>query len=327
MGKTGYTAKAKKAYKRTGAYKKKTTSLVKRNTLNPVEYFTRRSKVFAPLPTSFGVRQTFTADPLFNPRYTSPPQGTLQSGAKASYICINILDMLKSPNVVNPNGVLCNWHDTNHQALCQVYQEFAYQTTYVTADFTMDSRPVDPAQPIIQQVQIVAKIVPISQIRTMVPPGATQQTIPFDPNSDFGKMYTGIDYFGMLTSQAGAQQTVITADGVRSGKRLTFKVDAFDHNGGPIKGTTVVRNTTDTNGGAFLPSQVQLWAQPVYPDLRTDQQVLLIAFRWCGDVAANANPFDVRCNLKCDQHFVYSDPHLATQDLTYAPLTGYPDDR
>ena len=53
MGKTGYTAKAKKAYKRTGAYKKKTTSLVKRNTLNPVEYFTRRSKVFAPLPTSF----------------------------------------------------------------------------------------------------------------------------------------------------------------------------------------------------------------------------------------------------------------------------------
>ena len=80
MGKTGYTAKAKKAYKRTGAYKKKTTSLVKRNTHNPMEYFSRRSKVFAPLPTSLGVRQTFTADPLFNPRITSPPQGTLQSG-------------------------------------------------------------------------------------------------------------------------------------------------------------------------------------------------------------------------------------------------------
>ena len=44
MGKTGYTAKAKKAYKRTGAYKKKTTSLVKRNTHNPVEYFSRRSR-------------------------------------------------------------------------------------------------------------------------------------------------------------------------------------------------------------------------------------------------------------------------------------------
>ena len=72
--------------------------------------------------------------------------------------------MLKSPNVVNPNGVLCNWHDTNHQAMCQVYQEFAYQTTYVTADFTMDSRPVNPTLPIIQQVQIVAKLVPISQI-------------------------------------------------------------------------------------------------------------------------------------------------------------------
>ena len=122
MGKTGYTAKAKKAYKRTGAYKKKTTSLVKRNTHNPVEYFSRRSKVFAPLPTSLGVRQTFTADPLFNPRITSPPQGTLQSGSKAAFICINVLDMLTSPNVDNQSGVLCNWHDTNHHALCQVYQ-------------------------------------------------------------------------------------------------------------------------------------------------------------------------------------------------------------
>ena len=326
MGKTGYTAKAKKAYKRTGAYKKKTTSLVKRNTLNPVEYFTRRSKVFAPLPTSFGVRQTFTADPLFNPRNTSPPQGTLQSGAKASYICINILDMLKSPNVVNPNGVLCNWHDTNHQAMCQVYQEFAYQTTYVTADFTMDSRPVNPTLPIIQQVQIVAKLVPISQIRQWCPQVPRSRRFHSTRALTLGRC-TRVSIILACSHPRLAQQTVITADGVRSGKRLTFKVDAFDHNGGPIKGTTVVRNTTDTNGGAFLPTQVQLWSQPVYPDLRTDQQVLMIAFRWCGDVAANANPFDVRCNLKCDQHFVYSDPHLATQDLTYAPLTGYPDDR
>ena len=169
MGKTGYTAKAKKAYKRTGAYKKKTTSLVKRNTHNPVEYFSRRSKVFAPLPTSLGVRQTFTADPLFNPRITSPPQGTLGSGSKAAFICINVLDMLTSPNVDNQSGVLCNWHDTNHHALCQVYQEFAYQTTYISADFSMDSFPKDVTKPIVQQVQIVAKIVPISQIRIMIP--------------------------------------------------------------------------------------------------------------------------------------------------------------
>lgn len=325
MGKTGYTAKAKKAYKRTGAYKKKTTSLVKRNTHNPVEYFSRRSKVFAPLPTSLGVRQTFTADPLFNPRITSPPQGTLGSGSKAAFICINVLDMLTSPNVDNQSGVLCNWHDTNHHALCQVYQEFAYQTTYISADFSMDSFPKDVTKPIVQQVQIVAKIVPISQIRIMIPPDISMNTVAFNPNSDFGKMFTGVDYYGMLTSQPGAQQCVITADGNRSGKRLTFKVDAFEHNGNPIKGSAVVRNTVDT--GPFLPTQVQLWAQPVYPNLQTDQQVLMIAFRWSQHSESVVNLFEVRANLKCDQHYVYSDPHLATQDILYVPSTKHPDDR
>ena len=77
--------------------------------------------------------------------------------------------MLTSPNVDNQSGVLCNWHDTNHHALCQVYQEFAYQTTYISADFSMDSFPKDVTKPIVQQVQIVAKIVPISQIRIMIP--------------------------------------------------------------------------------------------------------------------------------------------------------------
>ena len=46
-------------------------------------------------------------------------------------------------------------------------------------------------------------------------------------------MFTGVDYYGMLTSQPGAQTCVVTADGNRSGKRLTFKVDAFEHNGNP----------------------------------------------------------------------------------------------
>lgn len=325
MGKTGYTAKAKKAYKRTGAYKKKTTSLVKRNTLNPVEYFSRRSKVFAPLPTSLGVRQTFTADPLFNPRDTSPPQGTLQSGSKAAFICLNVIDMMSSPNVNNQSGVLCNWHDTNHHAMCQVYQEFAYQTTYISADFSMDSFTRDVTKPFVQQVQIVAKIVPISQIRIMIPPDISMNTVAFNPNSDFGKMFTGVDYYGMLTSQPGAQTCVVTADGNRGGKRLTFKVDAFEHNGTPIKGSAVVRNTVDT--GPFLPTQVQLWAQPVYPNLQTDQQVLMIAFRWSQHAESINNLFSVRANLKCDQHFVYSDPHLATQDILYVPSTKHPDDR
>ena len=77
----------------------------------------------------------------------------------------------------------------------------------------------------------------------------------------------------------------------------------------------------------FLPTQVQLWAQPVYPSLHTDQQVLMIAFRWSQHVESINNLFEVRANLKCDQHFVYSDPHLATQDILYVPSTKHPDDR
>ena len=95
--------------------------------------------------------------------------------------------MLTSPNVDNQSGVLCNWHDTNHHALCQVYQEFAYQTTYISADFSMDSLPKDVTKPIVQQVQIVAKIVPISQIRVMIPPDISMNTVAFNPNTDFGK--------------------------------------------------------------------------------------------------------------------------------------------
>ena len=76
-------------------------------------------------------------------------------------------------------------------------------------------------------------------------------------------MFTGVDYYGMLTSQPGAQTCVVTADGNRSGKRLTFKVDAFEHNGNPIKGSVVVRNTVDT--GPFLPTQVQLLGAACLP--------------------------------------------------------------
>ena len=54
MGKTGYTAKAKKAYKRTGAYKKKTIFLVKRNTHNPVEYFKKVQGVCTSTDKSWG---------------------------------------------------------------------------------------------------------------------------------------------------------------------------------------------------------------------------------------------------------------------------------
>ena len=45
----------------------------------------------------------------------------------------------------------------------------------------------------------------------------------------------------------------------------------------------------------------------------------MIAFRWSQHAESIGNLFEVRANLKCDQHYVYSDPHLATQDILYVP--------
>lgn len=305
--------------------KKRTSSFVKSRTQAPVEYFSRRAKVFPPLPTSLGVRQTFQTDPLYTPANTVPAIGNSFAGARASYVVVNLLDMSQTANRGGLNGSSF-WHNTSHHAMCQVYQEFAYQTTYVTADFHMDSLVAESGRPFTQSCQIVAKIVPMSQIKKLFV-GNPPISGPFDPPLDFGQMFSGIDYYGMLTSQPGAQHTTVTADGNRSGKALTFKVDAFEHNGNPIRGTTVIRNTTDLNSGTLLATQVQVWSQPVYPDPRQDQQVLLIAFRWAQTPESDVNRFDIRCNLRCDQHFVYSDPHMATQDLLYAPDTQRPDDR
>ena len=88
---------------------------------------------------------------------------------------------------------------------------------------------------------------------------------------------------------------------------MSFKVDAFEHNGNPIKVANTVRNTTDTNAGTISPDVLQLWAQPSYDNLNAeDQQVLLVAFRWTSNYPDNT--FLIRANLKCDQHWVYSDP-------------------
>jgi len=317
---------SKTSKKGRSAYKKRrTSSFVKSKLRAPVEYFSRRSKIFPPLPTSFGVRQTFQTDPLYSPANTFPAIGTNFSGSRASYVVVNLLDMDLTANQGGLNGSSF-WHNTSHLAMCQVYQEFAYQTTYVTADFHMDSLVTEPGRPFTSSCQIVAKIVPLSQLKKLL---NANPPIPqaFDPSTDYGRIFTGIDYYGMLTSQPGSQHAVVTADGNRSGKSLTFKVDAFEHNGSPIRGTTVIRNTTDTNGGTFLPTQLQVWSQPVYPSAEQDQQVLLIAFRWAQTEAGQPNVFDIRANLKCDQHYVYSDPHMSTQDLLYAPDTQRPDDR
>lgn len=299
----------------------RTATLVKSKSRNPVEYFSRRSKIFSPLATNFGVRMPFTSDPVWDP-INATGQSTLE-GAKTAYLMLNLTNMSLLTGQ-NPNAY---WHSTSHLAMCQVYQEFLYQTTYLSLDMVMDSIIREPTRPSIQQVQTVAKIVPLSQLRKVIfpivgQPPITNQLTPINS----GILYTGIDYYGMLTSQPGARQSILTADGNRGGMRMSFKVDAFEHNGTPIKVANTVRNTTDTNAGTISPDVLQLWAQPSYDNLNIeDQQVLLVAFRWTSN--SPDNTFLIRANLKCDQHWVYSDPHTPAQNLVYDPAILGPDGR
>ena len=142
----------------------RTATLVKSKSRNPVEYFSRRSKIFSPLATNFGVRMPFTSDPVWDP-INATGQSTLD-GAKTAYLMLNLTNMSLLTGQ-NPNAF---WHSTSHLALCQVYQEFLYQTTYLSLDMVMDSVIREPGRPSIQQVQTVAKIVPLSQLRKVIFP-------------------------------------------------------------------------------------------------------------------------------------------------------------
>jgi len=301
--------------------KRRTQTSVK--TRAPVEYFSRRSKIFPPLPSNLGVRMPFTSDPLWNP--TLALGQSAFDGPKTAYVIINVTNMGLNTGI-QPSAF---WHSTSHLAMCQVYQEFLYQTTYVSLDMTMDQVIGNVTKPIVQQVQTVAKMVPLSQLRRVlfpVLPNTTPITTQLTP-TDTGTIFTGVDYYGMLTSQPGARQSILTADGNRGGMRMSFKVDAFEHTGLPLKVSNTVRNTTDLNNETISADVSNLWAQPNYNNLdRDDQQVLLVAFRWTSSQGAD-NTFKIRANLKCDQHWVYSDPHVASQTLVYNPAVVNPDGR
>ena len=95
----------------------------------------------------------FTSDPVWDP-INATGQSTLD-GAKTAYLMLNLTNMSLLTGQ-NPNAF---WHSTSHLAMCQVYQEFLYQTTYLSLDMVMDSIIRESGRPSIQQVQTVAKIV------------------------------------------------------------------------------------------------------------------------------------------------------------------------
>lgn len=312
-----------KKFKKTGrnaSRKRRTQSSVKRGAMEafkPKEYFTSRSKIFPVLPNNFGAKLSFTSDPVWDIQ-VDPFQGTNNTLPRTAYLFINLLDMNQ---VTNSGGVNINrayWHNTQHQAMLQVYEEFLYQTSYLTMDMYMDSVIVEQSRPWTRQIQVAMKIVPLSQLKKPTTVG-TSNFVPCS-NLDTGIVFVGLDYYGMLTGQVGTKQTVLTDDGNRGGQKISFKVDAFEHNGNPIKGKSRIRNTFDTDSGLIPATRGPLYAIPDYSSISTtdDQNVCLIAFRYFG--GDNSNPFRIRANLKLDQHWIYSDLRNAAQDLTYDPV-------
>jgi len=283
----------------------------------PVEYYTSRSKIFNPLPSSLGVKTRFTSDPQWVFQ-TMPNQSTNMGWAKQAYMWLNLTDMSRYTSRTQD----AQWHSTNHLQLCGLYNEFLYSTTYISMDMVLDNILVDPARPQVSQVQVAAMICPRNQLkRTIFPIVTTPPNTIFVSSDSEAVMYTGMDYYGMITGKEGCKQTVLTMDGTRGGQKLSFKVDAFEHDGSPFRVTNSIRMSNDTDFSYNLTYPI---GTPNYTSLAgRDQQVLLIAFRWL-DVS-DLNQFRVRANLTCDQHWTYSDLFIPAQDMTYNPATQEPD--
>jgi len=315
MGKANYT-KAKKPYKRTGAYKRKTTSLVKRNlTNNPKDWFANRSKVFGPIPESMGVRQTFQSDPRYDP--TSVVGMSQTAGlVYQSYHFLLLTDMSTrtKKDTINPN-LDAYWHNPHHFDLCGIYQEFEYEMTYIRGSFILDSLAINTATPAVSTVQIALGIVPLTWLRKDTGVGHVP--------GDHATFYSGVDYYAMLTNVPGTRNLILTADGSSGLQTFNFKVDPFKHIGTNLRGDSSITNASSGPNTQDQSTRINYPGGAV-----SDQQVLLIAYRWAK--ASDSNNWDIRASLTCDQHFTYRNKMPSTQYLNYV-YTGatpeFPDNR
>ena len=311
-------AKVRKALasKRGGAYKRKTTSLVKRNiTNNPKDWFAGRSKIFGPMPASMGVRQTFQSDPRYDPTNVSGMSQTAGLVYQSyQFLLLTDMSLRTKKDVVNPN-LDAYWHNTSHFDLCGIYQEFEYEMTYIRGSFILDSLAVNTATPAVTTVQVALGVVPLTWLRK---DSGVQHA-----STDHATFFSGVDYYAMMTGMPGTKNLLLTADGSSGLQTFNFKVDPFKHVGFNIRGDSQV---TNASSGPNIQDQS---TRITYPgSLMADQQVLLIAYRWAK--ASDSNNWDIRASLTCDQHFTYRNQMPSTQYLNYV-YTGatpeFPDNR
>jgi len=284
---------------------------VKNLNSNPKTAGTGTNKVFAPLPATLGAKIRFNSDPLWNPQGVTGMAVT-PGIVSSSYLFLNVLDMSTNSPTQRDYAPRAYWHNTEMAGLMALYQEFTQQMTYFRGNFHLDTWAQDPTANTMPAVQMVAAVVPLTYIKTT---GLTSH-IP----SDSGTMFSGVDYYGMLTGMPGAQQCQLTPTGTSGPQSVSFKIDGWSHVEYELRGEATINN-------AFVdPNTAQVRTFIKFPpgDTLADQQVVLFAFRW---LQYDHNQFNIRANLTIDQHYRFSDKFPNTQYLTYNMGTEFPDNR
>jgi len=237
-------------------------------------------------------------------QYQSDPRIDLMAAGAATpgriQECYMFIPLVKMDEFTYTDGLFnANWNSTEATAMSALYQEFKYVMTYVTGRLNIDTFGVNPSAggnaqvSTLQSVQCVADVVPLTYLRNS---GGTGHSV-----LDFGRMFSGVDYYQMLTSAPTAKQLVLSTD-VQAFGNFTFKVDPMRHTGSSVSG-----KSTNTNiGGVGGPFNSAVTTSIAYPSLGTDQQVLLLAFRWMTPELQNFR-LTCRASLLCDQHFLYRD--------------------
>lgn len=252
------------------------------------------TRSFAGLPPQMGVKVQFQSDP----RIDLLAAGAATPGRiQETYMFMPLVNM---DALVYTDGLwTANWNSTEAQAMSSLYQEFKYVMTYVTGRLNIDHFGVNTALggnaqvSTLQSVQCVADVVPLTYLRNS---GGTGHSV-----LDFGRMFTGVDYYQMLTTAPTAKQLVLSSD-TQAFANFTFKVDPMRHNGNSISG-----KSTNTNFVGFPGTfNAKVDTTVAYPSIGDSQQVLLLAFRWMTPELANFR-LTCRASLLCDQHYLYRD--------------------
>lgn len=284
--------------------KRRTTFSVKRSaSRRPKNVYPVKMKIFRPLTTVQGIMTSFQSDPRILLGETADYTHTGPGSINQAYMFIPLVDM--NNKTYRSTASEANWHSPHHSALCAIYNEFEYATTYVSGQMTMDYFTNEPTASFLDNINVAAAIVPFKYLKDT-------KFVAHAP-SQFGRLFTGVDYYSTMTQSPNTKHMLLGRNGNNGIARFNFKVDAYAHNGHSISGTSRISNVNAGTGGIIGPTVANI----TYPDLVEEQQVLLLAFRYVQPRAEDI--YNVLLAIKCDQHFLYKDKSPDYQYKVYDP--------